>query len=171
MARIAALKVAGRSKPIRFRPIDATVIAIKPEWLCSTFAFHPMLRFKRSQQARSIAHGCASTLLTFAREDRSQHFAAWGITGKVPAVLDWHHAFQESERAPLRLEEGKCWLRPQADCPFSQKELRKLNAALQAPVAGRGPTPASEPLSHEKVTELSEIHRLCSERETHLREI
>jgi hypothetical protein len=40
------------------------VVTVKPEWLCSTFGFHPMLGFRRRKQAESIAHGCAMTLAT-----------------------------------------------------------------------------------------------------------
>ena len=48
--------------PTKRAPLDLHVIAAKPQWLCGTFAFHPMLGFQRRKQAASIAHGCASTL-------------------------------------------------------------------------------------------------------------
>ncbi len=50
-----------------YRPVDVHVIAVKPKWLCGTFAFHPMLGFRRENQAASIAHGCFSTFEEFSR--------------------------------------------------------------------------------------------------------
>ena len=42
-------------------PLNLEVAVVKAKWLCSTFAFHPMLGFRRADQAASIAHGCAAT--------------------------------------------------------------------------------------------------------------
>ena len=50
--------------PMYRAPLDLHVIAAKPQWLCGTFGFHPMLGFQRRKQAASIAHGCASTMAT-----------------------------------------------------------------------------------------------------------
>ncbi len=47
-------------------PLNLDVLAVKPQWLCGTFAFHPMLGFSRKKQAESIAHGCASTICAVA---------------------------------------------------------------------------------------------------------
>jgi predicted acylesterase/phospholipase RssA len=47
-------------------PMNLDVLAVKPQWLCGTFAFHPMLGFSRKKQTESIAHGCASTICTVA---------------------------------------------------------------------------------------------------------
>jgi len=47
-------------------PLNLDVLAVKPRWLCGTFAFHPMLGFSRKKQAESIAHGCASTICAVA---------------------------------------------------------------------------------------------------------
>jgi hypothetical protein len=47
-------------------PLNLDVLAVKPKWLCGTFAFHPMLGFSRAKQAESIAHGCASTICAVA---------------------------------------------------------------------------------------------------------
>src|SRR6266568_3092759 len=52
---------AGSQAP--WTPLDLEVVTVKPRWLCGTFAFHPMLGFRRAKQAASIAHGCASTLM------------------------------------------------------------------------------------------------------------
>ena len=44
----------GRSKegkPIQDRPLEIEVLVVKPKWLCGTFAFHPMLGFRRELQA------------------------------------------------------------------------------------------------------------------------
>ena len=47
-------------------PLNLDVLAVKPQWLCGTFAFHSMLGFSRQKQAESIAHGCASTICAVA---------------------------------------------------------------------------------------------------------
>src|SRR4029079_13395400 len=47
-------------------PLNLDVLAVKPQWLCGTFAFHPMLGFNRKKQTQSIAHGCASTICAIA---------------------------------------------------------------------------------------------------------
>jgi predicted acylesterase/phospholipase RssA len=47
-------------------PLNLDVLVVKPQWLCGTFAFHPMLGFSRRKQTESIAHGCASTLCAVA---------------------------------------------------------------------------------------------------------
>jgi hypothetical protein len=47
-------------------PMNLDVLAVKPQWLCGTFAFHPMLGFSRKKQTENIAHGCASTICTVA---------------------------------------------------------------------------------------------------------
>ncbi len=47
-------------------PMNLDVLAVKPQWLCGTFAFHPMLGFSRKKQTESIAHGCASTICAVA---------------------------------------------------------------------------------------------------------
>ena len=47
-------------------PLNLDVLVVKPQWLCGTFAFHPMLGFSRRKQAESIAHGCASTICAVA---------------------------------------------------------------------------------------------------------
>src|SRR5207247_1138142 len=49
-------------RPSAWQPLDLEVVMVRPKWLCGTFAFHPMLGFRRANQAASIAHGCASTL-------------------------------------------------------------------------------------------------------------
>jgi hypothetical protein len=51
-------------------PLNLDVLAVKPQWLCGSFAFHPMLGFSRAKQTESIAHGCASTICAIA-----DHFA------------------------------------------------------------------------------------------------
>ena len=63
---------------IDFEPLNIEVVTIKPAWLCGTFAFHPMLGFRRRKQAMSIAHGCASTLLRFKQVDKSYR-DEWGV--------------------------------------------------------------------------------------------
>jgi predicted acylesterase/phospholipase RssA len=107
--------------------LDLEVVPVKPEWLCSTFGFHPMLGFRRSRQAASIAHGCATTLLALARVERQENgrgslwTASWGIRlGSLPETVP-------DEGVPLELvaprEPGHCWLRPGELCPFSGEGL------------------------------------------------
>lgn len=99
------------------------VLTVIPRWLCGTFAFHPMLGFRREEQARSIAHGCASTLLTFARlaHERPETAAAWRVGLREPeaaaaaAVADTFTPV--SGKADYR--PGDCWFRPGSTCPFS----------------------------------------------------
>jgi hypothetical protein len=45
-------------KPLSLLPLPIKVLAVKPQCLCDTFAFHPMLGIRREDQATNIAHGC-----------------------------------------------------------------------------------------------------------------
>jgi predicted acylesterase/phospholipase RssA len=136
--------------------LDLHVSCVKPAWLCGTFAFHPMLGFKRDRQARSIAHGCASTLvhLYYEQLDHPNWTPHW-----------WN---------PLELFEGTCTREPGTDihfilnprranscgdccfvrghkCPFSEKELSSLKPGLPK----------------ETVAALDDIYHRCGERKTH----
>jgi predicted acylesterase/phospholipase RssA len=112
------------AKP-HWTPLDLEVVAIKPEWLCSTFAFHPMLGFKRRRQAQSIAHGCASTLLELARPLPDDHAgtwkAAWGIDeSRLP---DPEVASRPDPYIPLSVGPDECWFKSGVTCPFSRTGL------------------------------------------------
>jgi predicted acylesterase/phospholipase RssA len=148
-------------EPREIEPIDLEVVAVKPEWLCNTFGFHPMLGFRRDRQKRSIAHGCASTLLRFAGVD-AKCLKGWGIEeNRVPRVKDWRAAFN-AEGGRLTSDDSndsRCWLRPDPDlklrCPFSSSELRKAEPALP----------------EETIKELSGIHRECRTLEAQLKRL
>lgn len=134
------------------------IVAVKPEWLCGTFAAHPMLGFRREKQKRSIAHGCASTLLRFADAELKSKLSCWrGDSSAVPNVSNWGDAFDRLQKkgAPT---DGTCWLREERPCPFSRPQLIQLNAKL----------PKESQLSEKLVGELSEVHRLCSHPKTQL---
>jgi predicted acylesterase/phospholipase RssA len=135
-------------------PLDTKVIAIKPLWLCNTFAFHPMLGFRRVNQAKSIAHGCAATLIAFSK--LREHHDVWDLDKEaIPKVSDF--AAARSLRGGLdddgaAIEAGKCWLQEGKPCPFS---------AAQLETAG---------LEKDSVYWLSEIHRQCWDANTHTRD-
>ncbi|HVF70830.1 MAG TPA: patatin-like phospholipase family protein [Chthoniobacterales bacterium] len=110
-----------------FEPIDIEVVTVKPEWLCGTFAFHPMLGFSRKRQAASIAHGCAGTLkqmrqLWERRPAKEGQKYFWGMrTDLVQRVRD-----EIDPEAGKRQLKGECWFCPGLACPFSEPELANL---------------------------------------------
>lgn len=135
-------------------PLDLHVVAVKPQWLCDTFGFHPMLGFRRRKQAQSIAHGCASTL--------AQLYTEWK---KNPVWTDgWGvHGIGSIESTSIKVDKGKttlipqqkqkadgeCWFRKEVLCPFSPKSLAKLT------------------LNKETARQVAQIYKLCGEDETH----
>jgi predicted acylesterase/phospholipase RssA len=161
--------------------VGLTLVAIKPDWLCGTFAFHPMLGFRRARQAASIAHGCATTLLEFARLAKSARpadLSAWGIKKEaLPTVTTWTEALalQKSD-----LKQGSCWLRDGVMCPFSEVALRKNDQRLakawhrhdvRSASAAAKPAPAEKQLGERMIRQISRIHNCCQDRTTHLRPI
>jgi predicted acylesterase/phospholipase RssA len=142
-----------------WKPLDLHVIAVRPRWLCNTFGFHPMLGFRRKRQAESIAHGCASTIVTLYDESRRHGtrtwMDAWGVRGlddvDVEAVTS--HGGSKPGLNPRHegKELGQCWFR-KARCPFSLQAL-----ALREDVGKRRPF----------VEELAKIYEACGKPETH----
>ncbi len=133
-------------------PMRVKVLAVKPRWLCNTFAFHPMLGFRRIKQVESIAHGCAATLLAF--NQVKEYAPAWRLrTGAIPRTSSFEQALsglQKPDRA--RIKAGKCWLADLA-CPFSERELISYGAGAL----------------HEDTRKwLSRIHRCCWKTTTHV---
>ena len=134
-------------RPSAWQPLDLEVVMVRPKWLCGTFAFHPMLGFRRANQAASIAHGCASTLARLGelrQAGRTTGWAqAWGIdfAGLPPAGAE--------PLVPHDYGPNKCWFRPDVDCPFSPGRLGRLE------------------LEPRTATELATIYRACGRRETH----
>jgi hypothetical protein len=168
-------------RALSFRPVDLKVVAVKPDWLCGTFSFHPMLGFTRTRQAQSIAHGCASTLLRFAtvrrdlKRESDEHLSwlrSWNLKiGDVPDVINWPEAFAQRAKYVGGVP-GECWLRKGRQCPFSADALKQLNADLRArAAAGEKLATNSGEVSDEMIAGLDEIYRVCPERDTHLRKI
>lgn len=138
-----------------WKPLDVEVVAVKPAWLCGTFAMHPMLGFRRQKQAASIAHGCASTLARFAHTKR-EWANAWGIEDEVLDKFDGDSARHDPETAQIVLnpqtkkrKQGDCWFRVNTPCPFSRDQLthRELPETTQR--------------------ELEQIYHACGRPETH----
>lgn len=145
-----------------WEPLNVEVITIIPKWLCGTFAFHPLLGFDREKQARSIAHGCASTFNTFRSED-PERLKAWRAKGTAYSlpVFDPDNlaaAFPPDQppnagnlRAlPNPKGRGDCWFRYGERCPFSEVDPKQH---------------ASPP--SETQTALVAIYESCGRLETH----
>jgi predicted acylesterase/phospholipase RssA len=134
-------------------PLDIEVLVVKPKWLCGTYAFHPMLGFRRRLQAASIAHGCASTFGTISQLSRKPEGRAWPALWGIPNhALDQieHEAFGDDGRImPREKPPGRCYFRKDAACPFSAQELE----ASQIPEVTK--------------RELSAIYDACGRSRTH----
>jgi predicted acylesterase/phospholipase RssA len=142
-----------------FVPLDVQLVSVKPEWLCGTFAFHPMLGFRRARQAKSIAHGCALTLLRFAevKKEHNTYLKGWGVEKKnVPDVCDFNEAQERWRKVKWKAPKGCCWLRPSSICPYSKESLRSL-------------TTEKAPLQPRTRAALTYIHRACRKLKTHRR--
>ncbi len=142
----------GRS-PMMPPPLDLHLIAVKPEWLCDTFGFHPMLGFRSRKQAQSIAHGCASTLGRLYVEKNRGWTEDWGIEGLDR--IDASSVVQGSERftlVPNRKNKavGDCWFRIGVSCPFSRASLATLS------------------LGDDITDQLEKIYKECGEETTHV---
>lgn len=149
-----------------WEPLNLHVLAVKPNWLCGTFGFHPMLGFRRRKQAQSIAHGCASTLGTLHLGSKRQRkwFTEWSSKDldfsdraltKVGSRIELH----PQKRNP---DSGLCWFRDSSDdrkhiCPFSRAGTDTLNDRL----------PAAQRLSAVEIDELHEIYVTCGDAATH----
>jgi hypothetical protein len=129
-----------------YEPLNLEVVVVKPKWLCGTFAFHPMLGFRRVEQARSIAHGCMTTLKKLEQLGRAHPdwLNAWGV--KQPA--EWSDAPEHKRR-----ELGHCWYRKGCVCPFSEQGLGALEG-----------TEAFRPATRRA---LSVIYKECGNAATH----
>lgn len=142
--------------------LDLEVVEVKPAWLCRTFAFHPMLGFRRADQAASIAHGCASTLVRFQEmktdPQSAAWLAAWGIDDRKlddrnPAAPP--KKGKKAELEPFVHGPDHCFFRKNVKCPFSPSELARLTSR-----------PGSK-LTTEIVEAVAEVYAACGRRETH----
>jgi len=105
-----------------FTPLDLEVVTVRPRWLCGTFAFHPMLGFRRLDQARSIAHGCAATLHRLAEVDEAS-LRGWRIEpDTLPQPAGGAREWPVVDRKAAS-RNGFCWYRPGVRCPFSRQAL------------------------------------------------
>jgi predicted acylesterase/phospholipase RssA len=155
-------------------PLNLDVLAVKPKWLCGTFAFHPMLGFSREKQAESIAHGCASTICAVADHFDANNKAhavdvdalrGWAMgrgiaLGQLPERI--HHGtdgvlgFGPARLSEEEQKQGFCW-------------FRKVD-----PATGKRPICPfhSESTSCEKRDEVSEelqtIYVACGARHNHV---
>jgi predicted acylesterase/phospholipase RssA len=153
-------------EPGEWQPLDIEVVTVKPEWLCGTFGFHPMLGFRRKRQAQNIAHGCAMTLGTLyaLQTQQKKWFQEWGMK----SLLDGDNAIDPKaveirDKAELEVQlhpqprgsegkkRGECWFRSGASCPFSEERTKQLGEAV------------SERLRKE----LAQIYELCGQKTTH----
>jgi hypothetical protein len=113
-----------------------------------------MLGFRRSRQAESIAHGCASTLLALGKLVHEQPTWAqgWGID---PTQVPVQSYVQPSDPYEVLKQDSapahRCWLRPQIDCPFGRARVEGLG------------------LPRQTVAELENIHLACRRYATHQR--
>ena len=135
-------------------PLDLHLVAVKPQWLCGTFGFHPMLGFRRRKQAQSIAHGCASTLarLYAERESHRDWTSSWGMGGLER--IDPESLLVNSTGVTLKpkskgKEAGECWFRHGVLCPFSPDSLKELS------------------LERETTAQLGRIYQCCGQEATH----
>lgn len=139
-------------------PLNLDVMAVKPQWLCGSFAFHPMLGFSREKQTESIAHGCASTICAIADHfapDNTAHavdaaaLRQWAL-GRGIALDQLPERTHKDKRGalafgPARLSgreqsQGACWFR-KADpntgqrpvCPFHPKSPASTKGDVVGP--------------------------------------
>jgi len=139
-------------------PLNLDVLAVKPRWVCGSFAFHPMLGFSRKNQTASIAHGCASTICSVAdhfRPDNQTHavdpdaLRKWALgrgiaLDQLPVRInpdkDGPLGFGPAKLTPEEQAEGFCWFR-QADpktgrrpvCPFHTKSPASVDGEELGP--------------------------------------
>lgn len=190
-------KLKAGEKENREMLLGIELVAIKPNWLCGTFAIHPMLGFKRKRHIRSIAHGCASTLLELARVRKEQleqgkrdaqkekkepekgpsWLHHWGIAeDRLPEYKTWDVLFDElkdnEEKNKQEEKERKKSKRPEN----SQEQLEKaskcwLRPACDCPFSRMKLASLRPALEPELIDEVSRVHELCADGKTHLREV
>jgi hypothetical protein len=154
-------------------PLNLDVLAVKPQWLCGTFAFHPMLGFSRKKQTESIAHGCASTICAVADHFDPGNTAhainvdllrKWALGRGI--ALDQLPERTNSEctgalgYGPANLsaaeqEQGACWFR-RADPKTGQRPVCPFHP--KSPACDKG---------GELDDELHKIYLACGRRKTH----
>lgn len=172
-------------------PLNLEVVVVKPKWLCSTFAFHSMLGFRRRNQAESIAHGCKSTFERLAslfhplplspplketpqafaaREDAARLRREWAARPEnLEKKIDFEQLKGAGERRELDATQqanGVCWYRMKISndeplCPFAATVARKRASNPELPNDAAARTTFEN--------ELDAIYQACGRQETHLR--
>lgn len=155
-------------------PLNLDVLAVKPQWLCGTFAFHPMLGFSRRKQADSIAHGCASTICAIA-----DHFDPGNQAHAVD--VDLLRAWAQGrgialEQLPARTDSKCSGALAFGPAPLSDEEQRQGFCWFRRadPKSGKRPVCPFHPRSaaccegEELGQELLNIYAACGRRSTHL---
>jgi predicted acylesterase/phospholipase RssA len=144
------------------KSVNLEITALKPNWLCGTFAFHPMLGYRRHRQAQSIAHGCAMTLLKF-REYDEKRLTVWGIDdNQLPSTADLSEAQKDWNQRRKSANPGECWLRQGAPCPFSKAYLDALNQKIKQETQQ-----CDKCLDSTTIAQIARIHTCCSHPGTH----
>ncbi len=154
-------------------PLNLDVLAVKPQWLCGTFAFHPMLGFSRKKQADSIAHGCASTICAIA-----DHFDPGNQAHAVDVDLlrTWAQGRGIAlEQLPARSDPKCSGALGFGPAPLSEAEQRQGFCWFRCadPKSGKRPVCPFHPKSaaccegEELGQELLNIYRACGRRSTH----
>jgi predicted acylesterase/phospholipase RssA len=154
-------------------PLNLDVLAVKPQWLCGTFAFHPMLGYSREKQAASIAHGCASTICAVAEHfdpknkahavdyTALRHWAeSRGITLANMPLRIADNVSGPLEFGPLPLSDdeqskGCCWFR-RADPKTGKRPICPYHP--NSPSSNEGPEVGGE---------LEKIYLTCGRKATH----
>lgn len=136
-------------------PLNIRVATVKPHWLCGTFAFHPMLGFRREKQAASIAHGCAATLVTLASVKGRDGYESKGIFKlhtDSAEERNWRNENGDLLPQPRR-KAGDCWFQVDRPCPFYRSQENRSGAQA------------------ERNRAVHRIYELCGRAETHQREV
>jgi predicted acylesterase/phospholipase RssA len=154
-------------------PMNLDVLAVKPQWLCGSFAFHPMLGFSRKKQTESIAHGCASTICAIADHfdpDNKAHaidaasLRKWALgrgiaLDQLPVRTNHENrgalGFGPANLTEAEQKQGYCWFR-RADAKTGKRPICPFHPTSPASTDGEAVSP-----------ELHKIYLACGRRLTH----
>jgi predicted acylesterase/phospholipase RssA len=154
-------------------PLNLDVLAVKPRWLCGTFAFHPMLGFSRKKQAESIAHGCASAICAVADHFDSSNNAhavdvdllrKWArdrgialdqLPDRIDTERDGALGFGPIGLSDNEQKQGFCWFR-RVDQESGKRPICPFHPQSPASTEGEEVSP-----------ELHKIYLACGRRTTH----
>lgn len=155
-------------------PLNLDVLAVKPQWVCGSFGFHPMLGFTRNKQRASIAHGCASTICAVAdhfRADNDAHavdgdsLRTWAkekgiaieqLPDRQPTNAKGALGFGPAKLTKDETQQGQCWFR-KADSTSGKRPICPFHSKSPAAKEGDDLNP-----------ELEKIYLACGNPSTHL---